>query len=188
MREPHSESMSDSRASRLVQGPPQYEDAETSSHTIFLPLRGRPQTPLLNNAVALVASSDQETLQALAEIVLLCGLAAFTVSSVTEAKRMLRRHKVYLVVCEDRLSDGKYEDILKETARLLLKAPVIVVSRTGDWPDYLKAVGAGAFDFVSYPPVPADLPRVIRHALMSQKESGDASGTANASFSEGEML
>ena len=64
------------------------------------------------------------------------------------------RRRVSLVVCDDRLVDGKYEDILSETAPSPLKTPVVVVSPTGDWPDYLKAINAGAFDYLAYPPIP----------------------------------
>ncbi|HEV2521395.1 MAG TPA: hypothetical protein VGT24_03360 [Candidatus Acidoferrales bacterium] len=111
-------------------------------------------------------------LQKLAEIVVQCGLATFLAFTVGESRRILDRQKICLVVCNDRLIDGKYEDILDETAALRLKAPVIVVSRTGEWPDYLKAIGAGAFDYLAYPPIPGDLPRSIRSALTFGTASG----------------
>jgi len=132
---------------------------------LTLPLRSRPQSGTLNNPTVLVASSDEKVLQKLAEIVVQCGLATFLAFSVYESKRILNRREVCLVVCDDRLIDGKYDDILSETVQFVLKTPVIVVSPTGDWPDYLKALNAGAFDYLAYPPIPGDLPQSIYNAL-----------------------
>jgi hypothetical protein len=44
------------------------------------------------------------------------------------------------VVCDDHLDDGKYEDIVKLVGRSEKRVPVIVVSRTGDWPEYLTSM------------------------------------------------
>jgi hypothetical protein len=52
-----------------------------------------------------------------------------------------------LGVCNDRLDDGKYEDILNLVVRSEAKVPVIVVSQTGDWPDTLRRCVAGHLTF-----------------------------------------
>jgi hypothetical protein len=52
----------------------------------------------------------------------------------------LVRNEISIVVCNDRLDDGKYEDILNLVVRSEAKVPVIVVSQTGDWPEYLAAM------------------------------------------------
>ena len=187
MRENRDKSMIESRVSTFMREPLQYADGETKGRAPFLQPWARTRTRGLNRATAIVASSNEETLQTLAEIVVQCGLAAFLAFTVDEGKRILRRQKVHLVVCEDCLIDGKYQDLLKETTRLLLKTPLIVVSRTGEWPEYLQAVGAGSFDYLPYPPIPEDLPRVIRYALLSQKASDNGSAAAErVRSSEGE--
>lgn len=124
----------------------------------------------LNVPAALLVSSDENVLQELAEIIVQCGIAVFVAFTVYEANRILGRQRVSVVVCGDRLSDGKYQDILSESFRLHLKTPVIVVSPTGDWPDYLKAIAAGAFDYLAYPPIPGDLPRTLREALAADRK------------------
>ena len=116
---------------------------------------------------ALVVSSDEDVVQELAEITEECGLAAFLAFTVGEGKRILEKKRVSVVVCDDRLIDGQYADILSETARLRLKTPVIVVSPTGDWSDYLKAISAGAFDYLAFPAIPGDLARTVHDALTS---------------------
>jgi len=147
-------------------------DGNGSRFEFTLPLRARPRPGKLSCPTALVASSDERVLQELAEIVVQCGLATFLAFTVGESRRILVRQKVCLVVCKDGLIDGKYEDILSETVALRLNAPVLVVSPTGDWPDYLKAISAGAFDYVAYPPIPGDLPRSIRNALTFRTSGG----------------
>ena len=61
---------------------------------------------------------------------------------------VLAGQEIFVVVCNDRLDDGKYEDIVKLVVRCETKVPVIVVSRTGDWAEYLTAMCGGAFDYL----------------------------------------
>ena len=90
-------------------------------------------------------------------------------STVAESEMNLAGHEISVVVCNDRMDDGKYEDIVKLVVRSETKAPVIVVSRTGDWPEYLTAVCGGAFDYLGYPPIPGDLQETIKNALLGQQ-------------------
>ena len=147
-------------------------DGKEGSFAFTFPLRTRPRLAKLNFPNGLVVSSDEEVSQKLAGIMSQCGLATFLAFSVGESRRILDHHQVCLVLCDDRLIDGKYEHILSAKGRLRAKTPVIVVSPTGDWPDYLKAICAGAFDYLAYPPIPGDLPRAIRHALASRTARG----------------
>jgi len=84
---------------------------------------------------------------------------------VAESGIALIRHQVSIVLCYDCLGDGNYEDIVKLLDRSATKVPIIVVSRTGGWTEYLMAIRSGAFDYLAYPPIPGDLQRVIRNAL-----------------------
>jgi DNA-binding NtrC family response regulator len=81
----------------------------------------------------------------------------------------LVRNEISVVVCNDRLDDGKYEDLLNLVVRSDAKVPVIVVSQTGDWTEYLAAMCGGAFDFLAYPPVAEDLQRTIQNALLGRQ-------------------
>jgi DNA-binding NtrC family response regulator len=132
------------------------------------PLAGRRQVRL-NGVAALVASSDPKVLQALAKTTVQCGLTAFPAYSVSESKAVLSRSDVGLVVCEDRFADGSYEDILCAATNI----PVIVVSRTGDWLGCVKAIDAGAFDFVAYPEISGSIQRAVRDALAWQDTGGE---------------
>jgi len=163
------------------------EGGEARSLDGTLPRRARPRSSNLDNPKGLVASSNEGVLRKLAKIMGQCGLATFLASGVSESIRILDREKICLVLCEDRMTDGNYEDILSAAENSRSKAPVIVFSPTGDWPDYFKAIRAGAFDYMAYPPFLADFPRVIRDALASQPPStveGNATRTSNSSGGE----
>ena len=180
--------MIQSQETALAYELPENPDRKSGSFGITFPLRARPRSGKLN-CPTLVASSDENVLQVLEEIIVQCGLSTFLAFTVGESKRILDRQKVCLVVCDDRLIEGTYEDILCATVKLRLKTPVIVVSSTGDWPDYLKALSAGAFDYLAYPPIPGDLPRTIRDALTSRTESSFQDTTTKfPSSSRGGML
>jgi DNA-binding NtrC family response regulator len=155
----------------LARQPTETGDGKNSRFDLTFPLRASAGPGKLNSSTALVASSDENVQRDLAEMIVQCGLAACVAFTVRESKKILDRQKVSLVVCDESLIDGKYQDILSETVRLRLKTPVIVVSPTGDWPDYLKAISAGAFDYLAYPPIPGDLPRTIRDALTPRRAS-----------------
>ena len=143
-------------------------DGKEDSFAFTFPVRTRPRLTKFNSPNGLVATSDEGVSQKLAGIMSQCGLATLLAFTVGESWRILFRHRVCLVLCDDLLVDGKYEHILSATRRLGTRTPVIVVSPTGDWPDYLKAISAGAFDYIAYPPIRGDLPRAIRHAMASR--------------------
>jgi|SRR4029077_9784655 DNA-binding NtrC family response regulator len=146
---------------------PEIGSGEGDSTDVTFPWRTRPRSAKLSCPKGLVASSNEEVVQNLAKIMGQCGLATFLAFGVGESKRILAREKVCLVLCDDRLVDGNYEHILSASEWSRAKAPVIVFSATGDWPDYFKAISAGAFDYMAYPPFFAELSRVIRNALAS---------------------
>jgi DNA-binding NtrC family response regulator len=117
----------------------------------------------------LVVSSDDEVRRKLAQVLRQCALAPVLASTVAESQMVLAGHEISVVVCNDRMDDGKYEDIVKLVVRSEATVPVIVVSRTGDLQEYLTAVRGGAFDYLVYPPIPGDLQETIRNALLGQQ-------------------
>jgi DNA-binding NtrC family response regulator len=114
----------------------------------------------------LVVSSDAEVSRKLAESLGQSGLAPLFASTVVESRVALAGSEVVVVLCNECLADGTYEDIVNLVRRSHTKIPLVVVSRTGEWPEYLRAVDRGAFDYVAYPPMSGDLQRAIRHALV----------------------
>lgn len=113
----------------------------------------------------LIVSSDDEVCRSLAEMLRQHGIASVFASSVSESGMRLTGSKVQIVVCQDRLADGNYDGVVKMADKSKVGAPVIVFSRTGDWPEYLAAVRAGAFDYLAYPPMPGEFERIVQNAV-----------------------
>jgi DNA-binding NtrC family response regulator len=168
---------------------PGSEERQSDSYLFARPRRARRFSRKVVSLCALVVSSDEVVQQNLANIIAKCGLVVFRAFTVGESRRILNCQQICLVVCDDRLIDGKYEDLLKATETSRTKAPVIVVSLAGDWPDYFKAMSAGVFDFLAYPPIPGELPRVVHCALESRaSETVQDAVTKHSEFlGEGEV-
>src|ERR1700756_2573008 len=121
----------------------------------------------------LVVSSDDEVSRKLAESLGQCGLRPLFASTVVESRIVLAEHEILVVLSNECLADGTYEDIANLVLRSDTGIPLVVVSRTGEWPEYLRAVDHGAFDYVAYPPLSGDLERAIRSALAWNRQNGE---------------
>ena len=109
----------------------------------------------------LVVSSDDEVRRKLAEILGHGGLAPVVASTVAESRTALVRNDVRMILCDEFVVDGNYLAVVEVVEHADTKVPVIVVSRTGDWPEYLTAIRNGVFDYVAYPPAPGELQGII---------------------------
>jgi len=141
-------------------------------------LRRRSKEVILKLPSGLVVSADEEIRRKLGEILRQCGLAPVFASTVTESGSALAGNEVFIVLCDDCLPDGKYLDIVKLVGQSDTKVLVVVVSRTGEWPEYLTAIRAGAFDYLAYPPVPWELRRIIQNAFRECVRQRCREGTA----------
>jgi DNA-binding NtrC family response regulator len=130
----------------------------------------------------LVVSSDGEVRRKLGEILRQCGIAPVFASTVTESGVALAGNQLFIVLCDDCLSDGKYMDVVKLVGQSDTKVLAIVVSRTGEWPEYLTAIRGGAFDYLAYPPVPGELQRIIQNAFRERGRQRRLEGTAFCNF------
>lgn len=64
---------------------------------------------------------------------------------------MLSRQRVALVFRDDRLADGSYRDLLQSLRTWKQSPHTVVTTRTGEWKEYLEALGLGVFDMIPYP-------------------------------------
>lgn len=124
---------------------------------------------MTNVLPVLVVSAEPEHREILAGTISDCGLQPISRGTFADAKDLLAREAFSMVVCEDTLPNGDFRAVI-EAARLVKQMPVvIVVSRKDDWASCLVATGAGAFDYVAFPPYPGELERALSAAL-SQRE------------------
>jgi len=94
------------------------------------------------------------------------GLQAACCRTFKRAAGLLRKHSFSIVFCDDLLPDGTFRMVMDYAARCGTPMPVIVTSRRDDWDPFLKALNAGAFDYIAFPPLPGEFERIMRSALM----------------------
>lgn len=113
----------------------------------------------------LVISESEPIRKVIAEALVACGVLPIFISTIAQAFRRFAAIDFDFVVCQDRFLDGRYENILPLAIERRL--PLIVVSRTGDWPEYFQAIDRGAHDFLAYPMIPGELQRIIDSFLVA---------------------
>jgi DNA-binding NtrC family response regulator len=118
----------------------------------------------------LVASSELENRRGLVEILEKEGYDAVCVTRASECKEVLETHKIALVFCDRRLTDGNYRDVLAAARSTKAKPRVVVTSRLADWNEYLEAVHYGAFDLIASPCRPTDVLWTILRARREELE------------------
>ncbi len=120
---------------------------------------------------ALVISGDETVGGVVGEALLLCGAAPVFARTLEQASRHIREGKVRLGICQDRLPDGRYKEVLLMQHAFESTFPLIVVSRTGDWPEYFEALDLGASDFLAYPLIPGELQRIVQELMKERHPS-----------------
>jgi two-component system response regulator PilR (NtrC family) len=143
---------------------------ESTRHEGMLPFRAR-QVPMMSSFRGMVVSSEDSVRRRLAELLRQCGLTPVLASSVADSQATLAKNKVCMLLCDECLADGDYQAVVEIVKHADTKPPVIVFSRAGDWPEYLAAIRAGAYDYLAYPPVPTEISRVIRNAFLDRDRS-----------------
>lgn len=102
-------------------------------------------------ALLLIACSDLQISQRLAEPLRDAGLKPIYSSTVEESAETVARYPVALALCEDVLPGGGYEAFLDELKCWGKKTPVVVVSGTETWDEYTAALRSGAIDVIFTP-------------------------------------
>jgi DNA-binding NtrC family response regulator len=95
--------------------------------------------------------------------------------TVQEARRILRRGKHALVICEAKLPDGTYQDVMQLLKHKLDQIRVIVLSESHLENCYDQAIEMGAFDVVSAPCKRTDVQWIIMQAVQGHPAKPDAS-------------
>ncbi len=118
----------------------------------------------------LIATADLEICRRLASILSQWGFEPVCAATVGKAKAILAQQCVLMIFCEDRLADGGFRDVLRAAKRLQSKVRLVMTSRREDEKGYLEAIQLGAFDVIPSPCRPADVHRVVSHAVRDDGE------------------
>jgi two-component system, NtrC family, response regulator PilR len=132
---------------------------------------------MLGLSPVLIVSGESDHSKLLAERVSKAGLRPICCETIAEAQALLAKQQFSAIVCNDFLTERNLRELIYDLGGGTGKAaavPIVIVSRRDDWDSFLTAVGAGAFDYVAFPPNPGELERVLWAALSESKRSEEA--------------
>ena len=109
--------------------------------------------------------------QQLIEAVRRMGTKHVIMSSVKEATKAMKDGNYSVIITGRRLEDGTSDDLLQAAKAPQPGVPVVVVSRTGDWDEYIEAIDRGAFDLLPADSSAKESARIIGNALAPASRS-----------------
>ncbi len=128
--------------------------------------------------LALLISEEGENREKVALAARRCGLNPICCRTLDEAGALLVQADFNVVLCEDILPDGDLYMALRMVRETKATAPLIVLSHTAEWEAYLKALVAGAFDYILCPPSLVESERILRCALEDTTRHPESARTA----------
>ncbi len=131
-----------------------------------------------NTAPVLIVCSEPAQSDKAIEIVRRVGLPYLLSTSLTDARALVERQVFQFVLCDDELPDCNLRTAIRVLSTATGGVPVIVLSHLADWDAYIRALSAGAFDYIACPPEPVEAERIMRLALEQNPPPRRASRTA----------
>lgn len=134
------------------------------------------EAPTTNGRSILVIDSDEGLVRTLGAILRLDGYEVTAALSLYEAMVTLRDKTVDLILAELRADDGGGEDVLARARDLAPDAVVIVLTRYATFESALRALRAGAYDYL-VKPVDVDVLRLtvergLEHSRLERELAG----------------
>jgi DNA-binding NtrC family response regulator len=126
----------------------------------------------------LIVSSDPLQREKTDEIARRLGLQTIHCASLTDARGCIEKQTFQFVLCSDDLPDCNLRTAVSVLTSSTGGAPIIVISHLADWDAYMRALSAGAFDYIACPPEPIEAERILRLALTQNPPPRRASRTA----------
>jgi two-component system response regulator FixJ len=118
-----------------------------------------------NTATVFVVDDDAGVRKSLGQLLASIGLPVETFASGPEFLEAIEPGRPGCLVLDLRLKEGSGLDVQDELHRRGVPLPIIVLTGHGNVPDAVRAMRAGAFDFLQKPPPPAALLERIRAAI-----------------------
>jgi DNA-binding NtrC family response regulator len=131
-----------------------------------------------DTAPVLIVCSEPAQSDKAIEIVRHVGLPYLLSTSLTDARAFVERQVFQFVLCDDELPDCNLRTAIRVLSAATGGVPVIVLSHLADWDAYIRALSAGAFDYIACPPEPVEAERIMRLALEQNPPPRRASRTA----------
>ena len=126
----------------------------------------------------LIVCADSVQSEQASAIVRGLGLSSVACTSLTDARALIERRIFQTILCDDDLPDCNLPTAIRVLSTATGGVPVIVLSHLADWDAYLRALSAGAFDYIACPPDPCETVRILRLAMDHKPAPRRASRTA----------
>src|SRR5438105_2202479 len=134
------------------------------------------------NALVFIVDDDGYTRESLSNLIRSAGLSAQTFSSAQEFLAAERPKGPSCLVLDVQLPGLSGLDLQRELAKAGVKIPIIFITGHGDIPTSVRAIKAGALEFLTKPVNREDLLRAIQQAIarddIARQPNGDT-GTHN---------
>ncbi|HYH17123.1 MAG TPA: sigma-54 dependent transcriptional regulator [Azospirillum sp.] len=98
------------------------------------------------------------------------GIPAAAAASLAEARRLLSRGQIEVVVTDIRLPDGTGRDLFEDIARSHSGIPVVLMTAFGSIPEAVELVKSGAADYLTKPFKPDALVSIVRRCLDDRRD------------------
>ncbi len=133
---------------------------------------------MFNSCKVLIVSSDPLQREKTEEIASRMELQSISCASLTDARTRIEEQSFQFVLCSDDLPDCNLRTAVSVLTSSTGGAPVIVLSHLADWDAYMRALSAGAFDYIACPPDPVETERILRLAIAQNPPPRRVSRTA----------
>jgi DNA-binding NtrC family response regulator len=131
------------------------------------------------NALVFIVDDDRYTRESLKNLIRSAGLSAQTFSSAQEFLTAERPKAPSCLVLDVQLPGLSGLDLQQELAKAGVKIPIIFITGYGDIPTSVRAIKAGALEFLTKPVNREDLLHAIQQAIarddIARQPNGDAS-------------
>src|SRR5438046_7522361 len=117
------------------------------------------------NALVFIVDDDRHTRESLSNLIRSAGLSAQTFSSAQEFLAAERPKAPGCLVLDVQLPGLSGLDLQQELAKAGVKIPIIFITGYGDIPTSVRAIKAGALEFLTKPVNREDLLRAIQQAI-----------------------
>jgi len=129
------------------------------------------------NALVFIVDDDRHTRESLSNLIRSAGLSAQTFSSAQEFLAAERPKAPGCLVLDVQLPGLSGLDLQQELAKAGVKIPIIFITGYGDIPTSVRAIKAGAVEFLTKPVNREDLLRAIQQAIardnIARQSKGD---------------
>jgi len=132
------------------------------------------------NGLVFIVDDDRHTRESLSNLIRSAGLSAQTFSSAQEFLAAERPKAAGCLVLDVQLPGLSGLDLQRELAKAGVKIPIIFITGYGDIPTSVRAIKAGALEFLTKPVNREDLLRAIQQAIAHDdivRQPNGATGT-----------